>query len=135
MGVGPFVVGVSELRRHLADLIDQVGRGKRPLFITQYGFVTAVLISRKQYQEWCPDGEASRHTGGERRHAEHTSRSGEFAGGASRLRPLGDTVLPTRRIWTQYGWCDFESAQVLAEQGVETELVLTDQGWLTDDEG
>jgi len=43
--------------------------------------------------------------------------------------------LPTRRIWTQYGLCVFEIAEVLAEQGVETELVWTDEGWLTDDEG
>jgi hypothetical protein len=31
--------------------------------------------------------------------------------------------------------CDFEVAEILAGQGIETELVWTDEGWLTDDEG
>jgi hypothetical protein len=30
---------------------------------------------------------------------------------------------------------DFEVAEVLAEQGVETELIWTEEGWLTDDDG
>ena len=38
-------------------------------------------------------------------------------------------------IWTQFGRCHFEIAELLAEQGVETELIWTDEGWATDDEG
>jgi hypothetical protein len=47
----------------------------------------------------------------------------------------GSSTRPARRVWTRYGWLDFELAQVLAEQGVETELIWTEEGWWTDDEG
>jgi prevent-host-death family protein len=134
MAVGPLVVGVSELRRRLADLIFQVERGEQPLFITQHGFVSAVLISRKQYDDWCPDGERRRHEGQPRRTDHSQLPAGPALAGQHRRRP-GFTVVPTRKVWTQYGWCDFEVAQVLAEQGVDTELIPTDEGWYTDDEG
>jgi prevent-host-death family protein len=146
MAVGPLVVGVSELRRRLADLIFQVERGEHPLFITQHGCVSAVLISKKQYRDWCPDGESRRHEG-QPGHEGQPRREGQCGGadnsrwpavpaptGEHRRRP-GFTVVPTRKVWTQYGWCDFEVAQVLAEQGAETELIPTDEGWFTDDEG
>ncbi len=136
MAVGPFVVGVSELRRRLADLIEEVGGGEHPLFITQHGLVTAVLISRDQYRSWCPESEKRRHTEGEPRRIERDTRQpGVAPARPSAARIQRSPVVPTRRVWTQYGWCDFEIAQVLAEQGVETELVFTDEGWLTDDEG
>jgi len=132
MAVGPLVVGVSELRRRLADLIFQGQRGEHPLFITQHGFVSAVLISRKQYDDWCPDVERSRHEGQPRRAGD--AQRALTPAGQHRRRP-GYAIVPTRKVWTQYGWCDFEVAQVLAEQGVETELIPTDEGWFTDDEG
>jgi prevent-host-death family protein len=134
MAVGPLVVGVSELRRRLAALIFEVERGEHPLFITRHGFVSAVLISRKLYDKWCPDDERRRHEEQPRR-ADHSQRpAGSALTGQYRRRP-GSTVVPARKVWTQYGWCDFEVAQVLAEQGVDTELVPTDEGWFTDDEG
>ena len=43
MASGQFVVSVSEFRRQLAALIDDVGRNHHPLFLTQYGTVAAVL--------------------------------------------------------------------------------------------
>jgi|GEM_PF-2418533 len=46
MPAGPFVVTVSELRRRLATLIDEVDRGEHPIFITHYGQVCAVIVSR-----------------------------------------------------------------------------------------
>ena len=46
-----------------------------------------------------------------------------------------DADLLTRPFWTEYGWCDYESARTLAQQGMTTELVLTEDGWLPDDEG
>jgi prevent-host-death family protein len=134
MAVGPLVVGVSEFRRRLADLIFQVERGEHPLFITQHGCVSAVLISRKQYDDWCPDAESRRHDGQPGRADSLQRPDGCALTGGHRRRP-GDAVVPTRKVWTQYGWCDFEVAQVLAEQGVDTELVPTDEGWFTDDEG
>jgi len=134
MAVGPLVVGVSELRRRLAHLIFQVERGEHPLFMTQHGFVSAVLISRKQYDEWCPDDERRRHEGQTQGAGSPQRAAGSAQAGQHRRRP-GYAVVTTRKVWTQYGWCDFEVAQVLAEQGVETELIPTDEGWLTDDEG
>lgn len=129
MAVGPFVVGVSELRRRLAALIDEVDGGQHPLFITHHGRVTAVLISPRQYHAWCPPEEQGRHAGEGWPPIRMVTRK------PPSRRAEGSTVLPTRRIWTQYGWCDFVSAQILAEQGVPTELIPTEEGWMTDDEG
>jgi prevent-host-death family protein len=128
MAIGPFVVRVTDLRRRLADLIDQVARGEHPLFITQHGFVTAVLISREQYRAWCPDGTPCTPVSRRGDERELAPRRGAHP------RP-GSSVRPVRRVWTQYGWLEFDLAQVLAEQGVQTELVWTEEGWWTDDEG
>lgn len=129
MVVGPFVVGVSDLRRRLASLIDEVDRGGHPLFITHHGVVAAVLISKAEYHARCPEDGGLRRPGDEQRPVQLVAKSPPSR--RSRL----SSVLPTRRVWTQYGWCDFEVAQVLAEQGVDTELILTEEGWMTDDEG
>lgn len=129
MVVGPFVVGVSDLRRRLASLVDEVDRGGHPLFITHHGVVIAVLISREEYRACCP------HDGRPRRPGDEQRSIHLIAKGPPSRRSGRSTVLPTRRVWTQYGWCDFEVAQVLAEQGVDTELILTEEGWMTDDEG
>ena len=128
MATGPFVASVSELRRRLAAFIEEVGRGEHPLFITQHGCITAVLISRELYHSWRPESE--RRDGGGGR--ERVSRD---RGAPPTRRSTRSSVLPERRVWTQYGWCDFVVAQVLAEQGVDTELILTEEGWMTDDEG
>jgi prevent-host-death family protein len=127
--VGPFVIGVSDLRRRLASLIDEVDRGGHPLFITHHGAVAAVLISREEYRALRPDDARPHHPGDGQRPVQPVART------PSSRHSGRCTVLPTRRVWTQYGWCDFEVAQVLAEQGVDTELVLTEEGWMTDDEG
>jgi prevent-host-death family protein len=128
VATGPFVVGVSDFRRRLASLIEEVGQGEHPLFITHHGIVTAVVISREQYHSWCPESEQGSHAG------RREGRTGvELRRGAC-VRP-GSSVRPDRRVWTQHGWLEFELAQVLAEQGVETELVWTEEGWWTDDEG
>jgi hypothetical protein len=134
MAVGRLVVSVSELRRRLATLIYDLERDEHPLFITQYGCVCAVLISRRQYDDWCPDGEHRRYEGQRCRDDRELRERASALAGQHRRRP-GYSVVPERKVWTQYGWCDFEVAQVLAEQGVDTELVPTAEGWFTDDEG
>jgi prevent-host-death family protein len=129
VAVGPFVVAVSNLRKRLASHIDEVNRGKHPLFITHHGVVAAVLISRDEYRDLCPDVGRPRRPG-------DTLQPVQLVPKKPPSRRSGRcTVLPTRRVWTQYGWCDFEAAQVLAEQGVDTKLILTEEGWMTDDEG
>jgi prevent-host-death family protein len=130
MASGPLVVTVSDFRRRLAVLIDEVDRHGHPLFVTQYGLVTAVLVSAEEYGTWRSADPA-----------DPDERRRWPAPQPSRLRispshrSSRSTPLPTTKVWTQYGRCDFETAQVLAEQGVETELVWTDEGWLLDDEG
>jgi prevent-host-death family protein len=133
--VGPYVVSVSEFRRRLADLIEEVGRREQPLFIMQHGFVTAVLISPEQYRERSSAEEQGRRAlCGPERDGPPTAAQLAPRRSTSQRQP-DSTLMPTRGVWTQYGWLDFELAQVLAEQGVETELIPTDEGWLTDDEG
>jgi prevent-host-death family protein len=126
MPTGPFVVSVTELRRRLSPLLAQVDDGERPLFITQFGQVTAVLVSRSEYRSW------------QERASARPPMPPIFPrenGVAPSQRSARLTPLPSRKVWTAYGMCDYEIARVLAAQGVETELVLTEEGWLTDDEG
>ena len=129
MVVGPFVVGVSDLRRRLALLIDEVDRGGHPLFITHHGVVAAVLISKAEYHARCPED------GGLRRPATSSDRSSWWR----RALRQGAADCPASCRHGESGpstvGCDFEVAQVLAEQGVDTELILTEEGWMTDDEG
>jgi prevent-host-death family protein len=53
MGKPPVVIPVSELRRDTAQLIEVAYRSHEPLFITQRGYVTAVLLSREEYGTMC----------------------------------------------------------------------------------
>ena len=128
MAASPLVVSVSDFRRRLAELIDAVDRTRRPLFVTLYGTVAAVLVSREEYATWHGDERRGRD---ERAAPPHPSILPSMP--LSRRGPRA-TVLPERRVWTQLGMCDFDVAEVLAEQGLETELIWTDEGWLTDDE-
>jgi prevent-host-death family protein len=52
-GKAPLVVPISELRRDTARLIRRMERSHLPVFITQRGFVTAVLLSRDEYDTMC----------------------------------------------------------------------------------
>ena len=130
MATEPCVVTVSDFRRRLATLLDEVSRRRHPLFVTQYGLVTAVVVSAEEYGLWRSQVAAGHD---KRNCATGPSPTALRLTAAHRSPRL--TPLPTRKVWTQYGLCDFEIAQVLAEQGVDTELLLTDEGWLTDDEG
>jgi prevent-host-death family protein len=49
----PVIVPVSVLRRDTARLIENARRSHDPLFITQRGYVTAVLLSREEYDTAC----------------------------------------------------------------------------------
>jgi prevent-host-death family protein len=47
----PIVIPVSELRRDTARLIEKAHRSPDPLYITQRGYVTAVLLTPERYQD------------------------------------------------------------------------------------
>lgn len=53
MGEAPVVVTVTDLRRDAARLIAQMERSHAPLFVTQRGYVTAVVLSREEYATMC----------------------------------------------------------------------------------
>ena len=42
------LISVTEVRRNTARLIEQVRSSPGPLFVTQYGYVTAVLLSPRE---------------------------------------------------------------------------------------
>ena len=44
------LISVTEVRRDTARLIEQVPRSPGPLFVTQYGYITAVLLSPREYE-------------------------------------------------------------------------------------
>jgi prevent-host-death family protein len=47
----PIIIPVSEFRRHVATLIEKAHRSPEPLFITQRGYVTAVLLTPEKYED------------------------------------------------------------------------------------
>jgi len=47
----PILIPVSELRRDIARLIEKARRTPDPLFITQRGYITAVLMTPARYEE------------------------------------------------------------------------------------
>jgi prevent-host-death family protein len=51
MGTTPILISVSELRRDVARLIEKVRRSPEPFFITQYGYITAVLMTPQKYED------------------------------------------------------------------------------------
>jgi prevent-host-death family protein len=103
----PRVVPVTGIRRDIAHLIEQVNRSARPVFISQRGYLTAVLISCDQY-------EYLRRDAGEDRRI--------------RWSPRSVPEEPFRR--TQYGPCDYETARLFAQDGFDTELDEIPGGWL-----
>jgi prevent-host-death family protein len=53
MSRAPDVVTVSDLRRETAHLIERARKSEQPIFVTQYGYVTAVLLSRNEFDIMC----------------------------------------------------------------------------------
>ena len=49
----PLIVPISELRRDTSRLVRRVQRSHLPLFVTQRGYVSAVLLSREEYDTMC----------------------------------------------------------------------------------
>ena len=47
----PILISVSELRRNVARLIEKARRSPDPLFITQRGYITAVLLASDKYED------------------------------------------------------------------------------------
>jgi prevent-host-death family protein len=106
MDESPRVVPVTDIRRDVARLIEEVDRSCRPVFISQRGYLTAVLLSCDRYERL-------------RREA------GEGSGvGRSRRRPEE----PFRRM--QYGPRDYETARLFSQDGFRTDLDDLPEGWL-----
>ena len=97
--------------------------------MTQHGYVTAVLLSREQYDDL---SYACRRRNESDRSA---SRSGVTPSLAPRQSRPAAVPLHGRLIRTQYGHCDYETARFLAEEGTKTELVETEDGWVLDEDG
>ena len=47
----PILIPISELRRDVARLIEKARRSPDPLFITQRGYITAVLLAPDKYED------------------------------------------------------------------------------------
>ena len=93
----PIIIPVSELRRDIARLIEKAHRGPEPFFITQRGYITAVLLSPQRYEDL--------------RDAARTEqeRSKSPRPLTDRPRPLDDR----RLLSVQYGPWDWETARLL----------------------
>lgn len=49
----PLITPITALRRDAARLIRRMERSHLPVFVTQRGYVTAVLLSREEYDTMC----------------------------------------------------------------------------------
>ena len=47
----PILIPVSEVRRDIARLIEKARRSPDPFFITQRGYITAVLLAPDKYED------------------------------------------------------------------------------------
>jgi prevent-host-death family protein len=108
MEESPRVVPVTDVRRDVARLIEEVNRSCRPLFISQRGYLTAVLLSCDRY---------------ERLRREASEGSGD-AGRSWRRLPEESS----HRM--QYGPCDYETARLFSQDGYRTDLDELPDDWL-----
>jgi prevent-host-death family protein len=46
----PVIVPISDLRQDAANVLDRLKRARQPVFITQRGRATAVLVSVEEYE-------------------------------------------------------------------------------------
>ncbi len=88
----PRLISVSELRRDLARQIELARRTPGPVFITQYGYITAVLLAPQRYEDL--------------RDAAHTQNDG-----AARPRDFEDRRIVSRL----YGPADWETSRLTGE--------------------
>jgi prevent-host-death family protein len=109
MDEAPKIVPVTDVRRDAARLIEEVNRSTRPVFISQRGYLTAVLLSCDRYESLRREASAN-----------ERARSG---GRRPRQEPF---------LRTQYGPSDYETARLLAPEG-DRELVDVPLEWLGDD--
>jgi prevent-host-death family protein len=49
MNPAPFVVTITQLRQNAARLIEDAAKAEADVYVTQCGYATAVLLSRKRY--------------------------------------------------------------------------------------
>jgi prevent-host-death family protein len=49
----PIIIPITAMRREAARLIRRMERSHLPVFVTQRGYVTAVLLSREEYDTMC----------------------------------------------------------------------------------
>ena len=59
----PIIIPVSELRRDIARLIEKAHRSPDPLFITQRGYITAVLLTPQKYEDLRDAGRSDQERG------------------------------------------------------------------------
>ena len=52
-GKAPLIIPITKLRGDASRLIKSIERSHLPLFVTQRGYVTAVLLTREDYDMMC----------------------------------------------------------------------------------
>lgn len=93
----PIIITVSELRRDLARLIEKAHRSAGPLFITQRGCVTAVLLNPERYEDL------------------------RDAARSEQERIRSPREIRNRRVLSmQYGPCDWETSRLIDDEAFDT---------------
>jgi prevent-host-death family protein len=102
----PRIVPVTDLRRQASRLIHEAFKSERPVFITQHGYITAVLLSSERYEDLRCDAER---------------KSAPLPRILRREEPYGHRA---------YGPDDYETARLLSADGYATELDDVPPEWL-----
>ena len=92
----PIIIPVSELRRDVARLIEKAHRSPDPVFITQRGYITAVLLTPERYEDL------------------------RDAGRSEPERSTSPRRLNDRRVLgVQHGLPDWETARLMDDEGLD----------------
>jgi antitoxin (DNA-binding transcriptional repressor) of toxin-antitoxin stability system len=109
----PIVVGVTDLRRRLAGIIEDALKSGAVVFVTQGGVATCVLLAHKQYATLMEDSESTRQAGAERRTGAEAAAVTHRQGRERITRPTMIRVTDERSFL-----CDPETAEFFLDQGL-----------------
>ena len=114
MEAAPIIITVTELRRSAARIIDDAIKSDTPVFVTQNGHATAVLLSRRLYDRLLHGAVLEPDAEGAARSASEPAQASSRPDRRSRRSPLVETL---------FGLCDPETASFLADEGFEAETL------------
>lgn len=119
----PHLVSVTQLRRQTSEVLRRAVESGRPVFVTQYGSVELVLLTRRTYDRLL--------RAAEREQEQDPSTKASGAETVTRAGVLGDPLavfgrLPSGTLFeTRWGLVDADTAAFFMEDGEEVRPFLS----------